>query len=389
MGVETPREKQLLEIIERQAAQLKKCDEIISRLEAENTLLRQRVDLLVRKVFGPSSEKIDPSQLDMFLQGGENSLGKTLASSALEEADPLPRRRRAPRTGERLPEDLPVVEQVIDPEEVKAAPDQWRCIGSEVSEQLDYEPARFLRRRLVRRKYVSKIDQDAAPVIAELPAMLQQRSTVAPGLLAQIIVSKYCYHLPLYRQEQIYWTRHRVWLPRQNLAHWMEVAADWLKPIYQHIRTGVMAGAMSRLMKHPWTSSHREMAKPRPATFGPPRVPVEMSFTSGKPAGRQRVWTTCCRSILRARSSAMGTRATPASPAARSISNLQPAGLTRAGRSTKRGHKTRAERHGCYARSFTFIKSKESFAITAVAHDFEPPSALIRPDRFISGSIAP
>ena len=251
MGVETPREKQLLEIIERQAAQLKKCDEIISRLEAENALLRQRVDLLVRKVFGPSSEKIDPSQLDMFLQGGENSLGKTLASSALEEADPLPRRRRAPRTGERLPEDLPVVEQVIDPEEVKAAPDQWRCIGSELSEQLDYEPARFLRRRLVRRKYVSKINQDAAPVIAELPAMLQQRSTVAPGLLAQIIVSKYCYHLPLYRQEQIYWTRHRVWLPRQNLAHWMEVAADWLKPIYQHIRTGVMAGGYVQVDETP------------------------------------------------------------------------------------------------------------------------------------------
>ena len=87
MGVATPREKQLLEIIERQAAQLKKCDEIISRLEAENALLRQRVDLLVRKVFGPSSEKLDPSQLEMFLQGGENSLEKTLASSALEEAE--------------------------------------------------------------------------------------------------------------------------------------------------------------------------------------------------------------------------------------------------------------------------------------------------------------
>jgi transposase len=95
------------------------------------------------------------------------------------------------------------------------------------------------------------MDQDAAPVIAELPPMLQQRSTVAPGLLAQIIVSKYGYHLPLYRQERIYWTRHRVWLPRQNLAHWMEVAADWLKPIYQHIRTGVMAGGYVQVDETP------------------------------------------------------------------------------------------------------------------------------------------
>ena len=243
--------KQLLETIREQAAQLKKRDEQIEALQNENALLRQKLDLLIRKVFGPSSEKLDPAQLEMFLQGGENSPGKPEASSALEEADPLPSRHRTCRSDRRLPEDLPVVEQVIDPEEVKAEPDQWRCIGSEVSEQLDYEPARFLRRRLVRRKYVSKIDQDVAPVIAELPPMLQQRSTVAPGLLAQIIVSKYCYHLPLYRQERIYWTRHRVWLPRQNLAHWMEVAADWLKQIYQYIRTGVMAGGYVQVDETP------------------------------------------------------------------------------------------------------------------------------------------
>jgi transposase len=138
------------------------------------------------------------------------------------------------------------------------APDQWRCIGEEVSEQLDYEPARFLRRRLVRRKYVSKIDPDTAPVIAELPAMLRQRSAVAAGLLAQIIVSKFCDHLPLYRQEQSYWTRHRVWLPRQNLAHWMEVAADWLKPIYQHIRTGVMAGGYLHYVLDLWVARERK-----------------------------------------------------------------------------------------------------------------------------------
>jgi hypothetical protein len=49
--------------------------------------------------------------------------------------------------GPQLPENLPVVEEVIDPQPVKEAPETWRCIGQEVSEQLDYEPARFLRRR--------------------------------------------------------------------------------------------------------------------------------------------------------------------------------------------------------------------------------------------------
>ena len=230
---------------------LKQRDIRIEELQNENVLLRQKVDLLIRKVFGSSSEKLDPSQLDLFLLQTETTPGKSEASSALEEADPQPPRRHGPRNQERLPEDLPVVEQVIDPEEVAAQPEQWRCIGSEVSEQLDYEPARFLRRRLVRRKYVSRLNPQDAPIIAELPPMLQERCTVAPGLLAQIIVSKYVDHLPLYRQEQIYWTRHRVWLPRQNLARWMELASDWLKPIYQCIRTGVMAGGYVQVDETP------------------------------------------------------------------------------------------------------------------------------------------
>ena len=250
--------KQLLEMIEKQSAQLKKYEAIIEKqaqriaeLETENVLLRQKVDLLVRRIFGPSSEKLDPAQLDLFLLQAEIAPGKPEASSALGEAD-LQRSRHRPAPREKhLPDDLPVIEEVIDPAEVKEAPHQWRHIGSEVCEQLDYEPARFLLRRLVRRKYVSKLDRKAAPVIAALPPMLQQRSTVAAGLRAQIIVSKYCDHLPLYRQEQIYWTRHRVWLPRQNLAHWIEMAAEWLKLIYEAIRTGVMAGGYVQIDETP------------------------------------------------------------------------------------------------------------------------------------------
>ena len=56
-------------------------------------------------------------------------------------------------------------------------------------------------------------------------------------MLAAVIVGKYCDHLPLYRQEQIFATRHRVRLPRQTMAQWMGMAADWLRLIYEHIRT--------------------------------------------------------------------------------------------------------------------------------------------------------
>ncbi len=106
-------------------------------LKAENKLLRQKVDLLVKKVFGASSEKLDSNQPDLFLvQQPESTLGKTPASSEIaeEEAKPQPRKRNPVRK-ERWPEDLPVVVEVLDPAEVTAEPEQWRCIGQEISER--------------------------------------------------------------------------------------------------------------------------------------------------------------------------------------------------------------------------------------------------------------
>jgi hypothetical protein len=66
-----------------------------------------------------------------------------------------------------------------------------------------------------------------------------------------VLVSKYCDHLPLYRQEQILARRHGINLPRQTLARWVELAAQWLTPVYQQIRTGVMAGGYVQLDETP------------------------------------------------------------------------------------------------------------------------------------------
>jgi transposase len=65
------------------------------------------------------------------------------------------------------------------------------------------------------------------------------------------MVGKYCDHLPLYRQEQIYRQRHGVHLPRQSLTRWVELAAQWLKPIYEQIRTGVMGGGYVQVDETP------------------------------------------------------------------------------------------------------------------------------------------
>jgi len=224
----------------------------------ENKLLREKVDLLIRRIFGKSSEQLDDQQLMLLLQGDDGAK-KDPASSAspgVLEAEIERRGKNSqkikPRKEReaRVPEHLPAVDEVVEPEEVAAAPAAWRHIGEEITEQLDYQPARFFRRRLIRRKYVRRDAPHQAPVIAPLNT-LQERSIAAPGLLAQIIVAKYCDHLPLYRQEQIYATRHDINLPRQSMARWLGLASDWLRPLYEHIHTGVMAGGYVQIDETP------------------------------------------------------------------------------------------------------------------------------------------
>ena len=159
---------------------MEQCLQALNESRRENALLRQKIDLLVKRVFGSSSERLDKNQLELLAQESNLSAVSTVASIVA-----APEKERVERSckerAARLPENLPVVEEVLDPEPVKAQPQDWRCIGQEVSEQLDYEPGRFFKRRVVRRKYVHKTNTDDAPVIAPLPERLLDREPARAG----------------------------------------------------------------------------------------------------------------------------------------------------------------------------------------------------------------
>ena len=178
----TPREAELL-------AQVQVRDGRLEELARENVLLRQKVDALVRRLFGVKSERLDPGQLLLLLGGAEPPVPPP-ASARRPSSSGAPRSRRP-----RLPEHLPVVEEILDPEAVRACPGAWRRVGEEVSETLDYEPGRFYRRRLVRPKYVLRrrggMGEGSPFLIAALPAGLLERGLAAPGLLAHVLISKY------------------------------------------------------------------------------------------------------------------------------------------------------------------------------------------------------
>jgi transposase len=189
-------------------------------LRRENTVLRQKLDRLARRFFGKQSEQLNAAQLELLLQG---LTGESLELPA-EEAKPpavfTPRRSPANPRRLRTPDNLEVVREVIEPELVQAEPEQWKRIGQEVSRQLDYQPGKFFWQETVRPKYVRRTERALPPVVAPAPERVADHGLAAPGLLAQLLVGKYCDHLPFYRQEQMFWQRHGVFVARQQMVQW-------------------------------------------------------------------------------------------------------------------------------------------------------------------------
>ena len=204
--------------------------------QAENKLLRQKLDLFLQRYFGGTkSEALDRAQLELLLAGLE-----ALPVSAAVAATKTTARSTAAVHPVRqpLPAHLETERVVLEPTEVQQQPEGWRKLGEEITEELDWKPAKFIKRLYIRPKYANA----ERIVIAPLPARLIEKGLPGAGLLTQVIVSKYEDHLPLYRQEKIYRERHAVNLTRQTLCGWVDAAADWLAPIYREMQAGLVAG---------------------------------------------------------------------------------------------------------------------------------------------------
>ena len=229
--------------------------EALHTARLENKLLRQKLDALARRMFGKSSEKLDAAQLQLLLEGLEEIAGAQPDAQVADmlatqdEGDEVKATSSRER-GPRVPEHLPVREIIIDPEEVKAAPEQWKCIGEEVTGQLDHTPGSFTRLRIVRRKYVHRENRHAPPVIAPLRPTLQERCLATPALLAHAFVSRYRDHLPWYRIENIY-AGLGVSISRQNLGNWSGMAADAVQLVIKEVGHSVFADGYVQLDETP------------------------------------------------------------------------------------------------------------------------------------------
>jgi transposase len=207
------------------------------RLQMENRLLRQKLDQYIRHYFGGQrNEALDKAQLDLLLAGWPNVVALPIPQpkpvAAVGKSHPHPVRRA-------LAEDkLEIQEIVIEPQEVQAQPEGWRKISEERTTQLDWVAPKIIKRIYIRPRYV-KAERFA---LAPLPAQPIEQGMAGPGLLAQIVVSKYEYHQPLYRQEKLFRQQFGVALSRKTMGDWLEQIARLVAPVYRAIKADLLAG---------------------------------------------------------------------------------------------------------------------------------------------------
>ena len=216
----------------------------VKALEIEK--LKFQIAKLRRMQFGRSSERISRQIEQLELRLEELETAEAADAAPAESADaavPVPERERARPKRKPLPEHLPRQEVVHLPQQdgactCPACGGGMARLGEDVSEVLDYVPGHFQVVRHVRPKYACAACD--AITQAPPPALPTPRGRATPAMLAHLLVAKYCDHLPLYRQSEIY-AREGVDLDRSTLCDWVGQAAWLLDPVAATIRRHVFA----------------------------------------------------------------------------------------------------------------------------------------------------
>jgi transposase len=209
----------------RQAEEVRAQKQEIDLHKQEIDLLKAQLEKLRRMQFGQKRERfIDPDQQSLPFEAPVTEQQE----EALEQQITYVRKRQfIQKLRAALPAHLPVETVEIYPEGDLS---EMVCIGSDITEELDCEPARFFIRRYVRYKYTTK--EGEGVTIGQLPERVIDKGIPGAGLLASILTDKYMDHLPLYRQKQRF-ARENIPIASSTIEGWTKQALERLEPLYK------------------------------------------------------------------------------------------------------------------------------------------------------------
>lgn len=228
---------------------------LLSQMLEKNTQLEFRLQAVLRQLYRKKSEKLSPDQLLLFL----SQLSPDQAEQAKVETEsvaapaPGPEPEKKPRAPRPVRKPLPAHLR-REVREIPVPPERLTCqgcgarkesMGFEVRETLEFRPAELyvLQERL--HKCVCKRCQEGVVQAEPTPKPIEG-ARPGPGLLSQLLVSKYQDSLPLHRQVQI-WQRQGVDLPASTLGDWTAGAIDLLEPLAKEAKTQLLKSTLISL----------------------------------------------------------------------------------------------------------------------------------------------
>lgn len=233
-----------------QAETIKKLTEQNESLQSRIKELTAQVAWLNRQLFGRKSEKlpiIDPNYPDLFA-GMLPENAQQIADAhdeAVEKIVKTKEERRQEKKNRIMMEDLPVLEQII------LTPDNldetlYRKIGQEVTRIVEHKPGQLYIKEIIREKWGLKDNTSTAPkgmsgvLIAPMPLLPINKGIAGASLLAEILLQKYEYHMPYYRQIKQYSHLGMKGLTESTVDGWFKQTMALLKPLYEVLKSEVM-----------------------------------------------------------------------------------------------------------------------------------------------------
>ena len=233
-----------------QAETIKKLTEQNESLQSRIKELTAQVAWLNRQLFGRKSEKlpiIDPNYPDLFA-GMLPENAQQIADAhdeAVEKIVKTKEERRQEKKNRIMMEDLPVLEQVIlTPDNLDT--NLYKKIGQEVTRIVEHKPGQLYIKEIIREKWGLKDNTSTAPkgmsgvLIAPMPLLPIYKGIAGASLLAEIMLQKYEYHMPYYRQIKQYSHLGMKGLTESTVDGWFKQTMELLRPLYEVLKAEVM-----------------------------------------------------------------------------------------------------------------------------------------------------
>jgi transposase len=211
-------------------------------LLSENLTLREQLAILRAKKFGKSSEKLDKQieQLELLIEENEQEFAEADVVDAATDVAEV-RERQIPKR-QKLPDHLPREDVILNPEPncPECGGSEFRKIADDVSETLEYVPSSFKVIRHIRPRCACIACERIVQAYA--PSKAIDKGKAGAGLLAHILIQKYCNHLPIYRQHQMY-LREGVEIAKSTMTGWAGECVKLLKPLIVKLQQSIFSSS--------------------------------------------------------------------------------------------------------------------------------------------------